>query len=130
MCACVCACSLVLTLIACGLFVTSLATPSIISTSGFGSIQTQKLSGDFGPFRVCYTIGNEHHCETIDADCRFTVTLFESMGLSLGASITQDIPVVDKCSSWNAARGFLVLAGQTWLQKKTRTALQAQLTNN
>ena len=101
-------CSLLLTLASAVLLIVALTTPSLISTTGFGSIRTDKLAGDFGPFRACYRVGNTHECDTIDNDCQSEVTL---IGTELG-DVTTDVPVVENCRAWNAARAFLVIAGQ------------------
>jgi hypothetical protein len=120
---CSCFTSVLFTFAAVVLFVVALATPAIISTTGFGPIKTDKLSADVGPFRVVYRVGDESDSETINSDCEFTVTLVGGLNSLLGATahtkadlqaaITQDVPVVDDCKSFNAARGFLVLAGSS-----------------
>jgi len=98
--------ALVLTIISCTLFIVALATPQLIHTSGFGSIKTNRIKADFGPFRVCYDVLDSSDCVGIDSSCKFEVTVAEAGG----AAITADVKVVDNCQKWNAARGMLVTA--------------------
>lgn len=75
----------------------SLATPAVITTSGFGGIASTTFSADFGPFRVCFNAGDKQECTDLDGDCDFKVIGF-------------DVPAVDNCRQWNASRAFLIVA--------------------
>jgi hypothetical protein len=92
-------CASLLTLASIVLYIVATSTTSIIHTEGLGPIKTANFRGDFGPFRLCYSVSDSTTCKDIDRDCK----------VSFGDTIKFSGAVVDDCDAWNAGRAFLVI---------------------